>query len=51
METRATSLTMPAYGVTRARPLNEPVVIELTPTKDAECQCGMGMLAGNLVVR
>lgn len=50
-ETCATSLAMPAYGITRALPLNEPVVVDFTPTKDAEFTCGMGMLAGKLVVR
>jgi|SRR5579872_3395467 len=50
-ETCATSLVMPAYGISRALPLNEPLVVAFTPTKDAEFQCGMGMLSGKLVVR
>src|SRR5262249_19905259 len=50
-ETCATELAMPDYGIKRALPLNQPVVVEFTPTKDAEFQCGMGMLAGKLVVR
>lgn len=50
-ETCATSLALPDYGITRALPLNEPVVVEFTPTKSASFQCGMGMLAGKLVVR
>ena len=50
-ETCATAITMPDYGIKRALPLNEPVVVEFIPTKDAAFQCGMGMLAGKLVVR
>ena len=50
-ETCATEITMPDYGIRRPLPLNEPVVVEFIPTKDAQFQCGMGMLAGKLIVR
>jgi RND family efflux transporter MFP subunit len=50
-ETCATELAMPDFGIKRALPLNQPVVVEFTPTKDAAFQCGMGMLVGKLVVR
>jgi plastocyanin domain-containing protein len=50
-ETCATSLALPDYGITRTLPLNEPVVVEFIPTKSAAFQCGMGMLAGTLIVR
>ena len=43
---------LPVYGIKRALPLNESVVVEFTPRKgDATFQCGMGMLPGRLIVR
>lgn len=50
--TCATELDIPAYGIHRALPLNQPVTIEFVPAASgATFQCGMGMLTGTLVVR
>jgi RND family efflux transporter MFP subunit len=51
-QTCATEVVMPAYGIRRPLPLNEPVTIEFVPQgNDATFQCGMGMFSGTLVVR
>lgn len=51
-QTCATEIVLPAYGIRRTLPLNEPVTIEFVPTADGTAfQCGMGMLSGTLVVR
>jgi plastocyanin domain-containing protein len=46
-------VVIPEYGVKRKLPLNEPVVIELTPDKAGEYTftCGMNMLRGKIVVQ
>jgi plastocyanin domain-containing protein len=46
-------VVFPAFNVKRALPLNEPVVIEFTPSKAGEVAfaCGMGMLKGIIVVQ
>ena len=51
--TCGTEITIPQYGITRELPLNEPVMVELTPNKLGEVSfvCGMGMLHGKIVVR
>lgn len=51
--TCATEVVLPDYGVRRALPLDEPVVVEFTPEKSGKFtfSCGMGMLRGSLVVR
>lgn len=50
--TCATEVTVPAFTMKRALPLNQPVEVELTPQKsgDIEFVCGMGMLRGTIVV-
>lgn len=51
-QTCAMEVHLPDYGIKRALPLNESVVVEFTPRKgDATFQCGMGMLPGRLIVR
>ncbi|HTM26053.1 MAG TPA: efflux RND transporter periplasmic adaptor subunit [Vicinamibacterales bacterium] len=51
-ETCAKEVVFPDYGLRRALPLNEPVVVEFVPAaRDAAFQCGMGMLSGKLIVR
>jgi RND family efflux transporter MFP subunit len=51
-KTCATEVVFPALNIKRALPLNEPVVIEFTPTKgrDLAFACGMNMLHGTVVV-
>jgi plastocyanin domain-containing protein len=51
--TCATEVVLPDYGIKRALPLDEAVVVEFTPEKAGEFtfSCGMGMLRGSLVVR
>lgn len=51
--TCATEVVLADYGLRRALPLGEPVVVEFTPGKTGEFtfSCGMGMLRGTLVVR
>lgn len=51
--TCATEVVLTDYGIRRALPLNEAVVVEFTPEKAGEFtfSCGMGMLRGTLVVR
>ncbi|MBA3271592.1 MAG: cupredoxin domain-containing protein [Acidobacteria bacterium] len=52
-KTCATDVVFPAYGINRALPLNQNVVIEFTPQKsgDATFACGMGMLKGTIIVQ
>ena len=52
-KTCGTEVVFPALKITRALPLNEPVVIEFTPAKsgDIAFACGMNMLQGTLVVQ
>lgn len=51
-QTCATSIVVPAYGLSRDLPLNVPVTLSFTP-KDAgqiRYACGMGMIQGVLSV-
>ena len=52
-ETCAKAIAIPEYNIRRDLPLNEPVVVEFSPTKSGEFNftCGMGMLRGTLVVQ
>jgi cobalt-zinc-cadmium efflux system membrane fusion protein len=52
-KTCGTEVVFPSLNVKRALPLNEPVVIEFTPTKsgDISFACGRNMLHGTVVVR
>jgi RND family efflux transporter MFP subunit len=51
--TCGTEIVIEEYGIKRELPLNEPVVVEFTPTKTGEFKfaCGMGMLKGKIIVR
>ena len=51
-KTCGTEVVFPSLGVTRALPLNQPVVIEFTPEQAGEIAfvCGMNMLKGTVVV-
>lgn len=51
--TCGTEIVIPDYGVRRELPLNEPVVVEITPTKSGEFEftCGMSMLRGRVLVK
>jgi plastocyanin domain-containing protein len=51
-KTCATEIAIPSMKLKKALPLNEAVVVELTPGKDdITFQCGMNMLKGKLVVK
>lgn len=52
-KTCGTEVVFPSLNIKRALPLNEPVVIEVTPTKAGEIAfaCGMNMLRGTIVVQ
>jgi plastocyanin domain-containing protein len=51
-KTCATEIAIPAMKLKKALPLNEAVVVEITPDKDdITFQCGMNMLKGKLVVK
>jgi plastocyanin len=52
-QTCATSVAIPEYKINRELPLNQPVVVEFTPTKTGEFAfaCGMNMLKGKLLVQ
>lgn len=52
-ETCDKEIAIPEYNIRRTLPLNEPVVVEFTPTKSDEFNftCGMGMLRGTVIVR
>ena len=51
--TCATEVMLQEYGIKRALPLDEPVVVEFTPKKSGEFtfSCGMGMLRGTIIVK
>ena len=51
--TCATEVVFPSLGIKRALPLNEPVVVELTPPRSGEIAfaCGMNMFKGVVVVQ
>ena len=51
--TCATAVLFPAYGIRRDLPLNQPVVVRLTPKRAGEITftCGMNMMRGKLIVR
>jgi len=51
-KTCGTEVVFPSLNIKRALPLNEPVVIEFTPTRsgDIAFACGMKMLHGTIVV-
>ena len=51
-DTCATSVQIPEYKIKRDLPLNQPVAVEITPTKTREFafMCGMKMLKGSVVV-
>jgi plastocyanin domain-containing protein len=46
-------LVIPAYGISRDLPLNQPVVVTITPRKTGSFgfTCGMNMLRGRIIVR
>jgi plastocyanin domain-containing protein len=50
--TCATSVQIPEYKIKRDLPLNQPVTVEIKPTKTGEFtfMCGMNMLKGSVVV-
>lgn len=51
-KTCGTEVTIPSLNIRRALPLNEPVDIDLTPTKgEIAFVCGMAMLKGTIVVQ
>lgn len=51
-KTCATELVFPSLEIKRALPLNQPVVIELTPsTGELTFACGMNMLRGTIVAK
>lgn len=51
--TCATEVVFPDFGIKRELPLNQPVVITLTPHKKGELSftCGMNMMRGKLIVQ
>lgn len=51
--TCGTEVVFPSLNIKRALPLNEPVVVELTPDKAGEIAfaCGMNMLSGAVVAQ
>ena len=52
-KTCGTEVVFPSLNIKRPLPLNEPVVVEFTPSKsgDIAFACGMNMLHGTVVVR
>jgi plastocyanin len=52
-QTCATEIVFPDFDIEKPLPLNEPVVIEITPTKTGEFRftCGMNMYKGKMVVK
>jgi membrane fusion protein, heavy metal efflux system len=52
-KTYGTEVVFPSLNIKRALPLNEPVVIEFTPSKSGEIAfaCGMNMLHGTVLVQ
>jgi plastocyanin domain-containing protein len=51
--TCAKEVVFPDFGIKRELPLNQPVVITLTPSKKGEFRftCGMNMMNGKLIVQ
>ena len=51
--TSANEVVFPEFGIKRDLPLNQAVVITLTPTKKGEFSftCGMNMMRGKLIVQ
>lgn len=49
--TCATELVVPEYGIEKALPLEEPVVVELTPAKAGTITygCAMGQMVGGVL--
>ena|ERR1051326_649035 len=51
-DTCATSVVIPEYKIEKELPLNQPVVVELTPKKGSfGFSCGMSMFQGKVVVQ
>jgi len=52
-QTCATEIVLRDFGVRRDLPLNQPVVVTLTPSKKGEFSftCGMNMMRGKLIVQ
>lgn len=52
-ETCATEIVIPAYGINRPLPLNQPTVVSFVPKRSGTFSftCGMNMMRGQLVVR
>lgn len=52
-QTCATEIVFPDFDIEKPLPLNEPVVIEITPSKTGEFRftCGMNMYNGKMVVK
>lgn len=52
-QTCATEIVLRDFGIRRSLPLNQPVVIALTPKKRGEFSftCGMNMMRGKLIVQ
>lgn len=52
-ETCGTEVVFPAYQISQRLPLNKPVKVEFTPSKEGELKftCGMDMLHGKVVVQ
>ncbi|MBA3641669.1 MAG: cupredoxin domain-containing protein, partial [Acidobacteria bacterium] len=51
-KTCATEVAFPSLEMKRTLPLNEPVVVELTPSKgELIFACGMNMFRGAIVVK
>jgi RND family efflux transporter MFP subunit len=48
-----TEIVLEEYGIKRELPLNQPVVVEFTPSKTGEFKfaCGMDMLRGKILVK
>jgi plastocyanin domain-containing protein len=46
-------IVLEEYGIKRELPLNQPVVVEFTPSKTGEFKfaCGMDMLRGKILVK
>ena len=52
-QTCATEIVLRDFGIKRDLPLNQPVVVTLTPNKKGEFDftCGMNMMRGELIVQ
>lgn len=52
-ETCGTEVVFPDYKISKPLPLNKPVKVKFTPTKEGELKfsCGMNMLHGKVVVQ